>query len=192
MTRSIWYWATLHIKDTFMKNCVNKLLITSLTSKIRRSPKNVFKSINSHAHVLPITCLYVWDLDIHQHLLNIYGDQTVHVNTMKQWVVHLNRGNSGSPLLVQICARMVCRLLFIAGKNPEQTVKNCVQKQCFFAKDLFYQIGVIVFFVAIVVSIKTNRKRYFQSDLCTITVNLWFLRSLPTWAIPWLPTAFCR
>ena len=26
--------------------------------------------------------------DIHQHLLNIYGDQTVDVSTVRQWVVY--------------------------------------------------------------------------------------------------------
>lgn len=76
-----------------------------------------------------------------------------------------------APVLVQICARMVCRLLLIAGQNPEQTVKNCAQKQCFVAEDLFYQIGVIVLSAAVVVSIKINGKHHFQSDLCTITVN---------------------
>jgi len=39
--------------------------------------------------------------DIHQCLLNIYGDQTVDVSTVKQWVVCFSNGNSdsGSPLL---------------------------------------------------------------------------------------------
>ena len=38
---------------------------------------------------------------IHQHLLNIYGDQTVDVSTVRQWVVHFSSGNSdsGSPPL---------------------------------------------------------------------------------------------
>ena len=35
--------------------------------------------------------------DIHQHLLNIYGDQTVDVSTVRQWVVHFSRhGNTDS------------------------------------------------------------------------------------------------
>ena len=33
-------------------------------------------------------------IDIHWCLLNIYGDQTVDVNTVKQWVVHFNSDNS--------------------------------------------------------------------------------------------------
>jgi hypothetical protein len=32
--------------------------------------------------------------DNHRHLLNIYGDQAVDVNTVGQWLVHLNSDNS--------------------------------------------------------------------------------------------------
>lgn len=40
--------------------------------------------------------------DIHQHLQNVYGDQSANVNTVKWWVVHFSRGNhdSASPSLV--------------------------------------------------------------------------------------------
>ena len=40
--------------------------------------------------------------DIHWHFLNIYGDQTVDVSTVKWWVVCFSKGDSGSPLLVEI------------------------------------------------------------------------------------------
>ena len=56
-------------------------------------------------------------LDIHQCLLNVFGDQTVNVSTVRQWVVHFSNGEGGSPLLVQIFTSMVCRLLFITGEN---------------------------------------------------------------------------
>jgi len=32
--------------------------------------------------------------DTHQHLLNVYGDQTVDVSTVRQWVVHFSSVNS--------------------------------------------------------------------------------------------------
>ena len=35
-------------------------------------------------------------IDIHQHSLNVYGDQTVDVSTVRQWVVHFSSGNSNS------------------------------------------------------------------------------------------------
>ena len=42
--------------------------------------------------------------EIHEELLNIYGHQTVDVNTMRQWVVRFSSGgsNSGSLLLVTV------------------------------------------------------------------------------------------
>ena len=41
-------------------------------------------------------------LNIHQCLLNIYGDQTVNVSMVRQWVVRFSGGesDSGLPLLV--------------------------------------------------------------------------------------------
>ena len=32
--------------------------------------------------------------DIHLHLLNVYGDETVDVGTVRQWVVHYCSGDS--------------------------------------------------------------------------------------------------
>jgi len=57
--------------------------------------------------------------DIHWRLLNIDGDQTVDMSTVRQRVVHFSSGDSGSgsPPLVQIVTRAACRLLLIAGKN---------------------------------------------------------------------------
>jgi len=60
-------------------------------------------------------------IDMHHYLLNVYGDQTVDVSTVRQWVVHLMSGSSDSGLhhclLVQIFMSVACRLLFIGGKN---------------------------------------------------------------------------
>jgi len=58
-------------------------------------------------------------IDIHWCLLNTYGDQTVDVSTVRQWVECFSSdySNSGSPLLVLIFTRTACRLLFITGKK---------------------------------------------------------------------------
>ena len=58
-------------------------------------------------------------IDIHQHLLNIYGDQTVDVSTVRWWVVHFRTANSKSvsPPLEQISASAACRLLLINDEN---------------------------------------------------------------------------
>lgn len=41
--------------------------------------------------------------DIHQHFLDVCGDQAVGVSTVRGWVVHFSSGHSdsGSPLLLQ-------------------------------------------------------------------------------------------
>ena len=46
--------------------------------------------------------------DIHQCLINVYGDQTVDVSTVRWWVVCFSTDNSSSesPLLVQIFRSM--------------------------------------------------------------------------------------
>ena len=77
--------------------------------------------------------------DTHQHLLNVYRDQTLDVSTVRRWVVHFSSGdsNSGSPPLVQIFISAVCRLLFIAGKNAYLMVKT-VEKQCFVAENVLH------------------------------------------------------
>jgi len=65
--------------------------------------------------------------EIHQHLLNIYGNQTVDVKTLRQWVEHFSSGDSGSgsPTLVQIFISTACRLLLIAGEKCIASGDNC-------------------------------------------------------------------
>jgi len=41
-------------------------------------------------------------IDIHQHLLNISGDQTVAVSTVRWWVEHFSSGNSNSGSLLLV------------------------------------------------------------------------------------------
>ena len=65
-----------------------------------------------------IECLHVEKMaptDIHGYMLNVSGDQTVNVSTVRWWVVCFS--NSGSPLLVQIFMSTTCMILFITGKN---------------------------------------------------------------------------
>jgi len=56
-------------------------------------------------------------VDIHWCLLNISGDQTVDVSTVRRWMMHFSSGDSGSLPLVQIFESMAYRLLFFAGDN---------------------------------------------------------------------------
>jgi len=59
--------------------------------------------------------------DINQYLLNVYGDQTLDVSTVRWGVAHFSSGDSesDSPLLVQMITSTACRLLFIAGEYAQ-------------------------------------------------------------------------
>ena len=58
-------------------------------------------------------------VDMHQHLLDTDGDQTLDVSAVRWWVVHFSSGDgdSGPPPLVQIFIGAARRLLLFAGKN---------------------------------------------------------------------------
>ena len=62
--------------------------------------------------------------DVHECLLNISGDETVDLSTVRWWVVCFSSGDSGSGLsqLVQIVVNLACRLLFIAAENAYSVV----------------------------------------------------------------------
>jgi len=47
--------------------------------------------------------------DVHQHLLNIYGDQTVDVSTVRCWVMCLSGGSSD--MKDKPYSRWLCRFL---------------------------------------------------------------------------------
>ena len=70
--------------------------------------------------------------DIHQLLMNILGDQSVNVSTVRQWVVCFSTGDSDSgPLMVQIFMSTACRLLFTADKKVCFCIAigdDCVEK----------------------------------------------------------------
>ena len=46
-------------------------------------------------------------IDIHQHLLNIYGDQTMDVSTVRWWVVYFSSGSSNERCERQAMFQMV-------------------------------------------------------------------------------------
>ena len=75
--------------------------------------------------------------DIHQHLVNVSGDQTVDVSTVRLWVVHFSSGNtdSGLPLLVQIFMNAA---LYLWQKSIANSGGH-VKKRCFVAENLLYQ-----------------------------------------------------
>ena len=46
-------------------------------------------------------------IDIHQYLWNVYGNQTVNVSTVRQWVMHLSSSNSN--MKYKLCSGQSCR-----------------------------------------------------------------------------------
>ena len=69
-------------------------------------------------------------------LLNVSGDQTADVSTMRWWM-------GGSLLLVQIVLSAACRLLFTAGKKCRANGGDYVEKWCFVAENFLYQIVLL-------------------------------------------------
>ena len=78
-------------------------------------------------------------------LVNIYGDQTVDVCTVRWWVVCFRCGNSdsGSPSLVQIF--MNSQALVHHWWKYMAHGGGYVEKQCFVAEKLVYQITLLCF-----------------------------------------------
>jgi len=82
-------------------------------------------------------------IDIQWHLLNVDGDQTVDVSTVRQWVECFSSGNSGSLAQVQIFMSGACRLLFTIGINELLMVVTTLKKWCFVAENLLYQMVLL-------------------------------------------------
>lgn len=71
--------------------------------------------------------LHTWRIaptDLHWCLLNVHGDRTVNVSTVRWQVVHFSSGNSnsGSLPVVKIFTSAACRLLFIAIENAQEMI----------------------------------------------------------------------
>lgn len=77
-------------------------------------------------------------------MLNVDGNQTADVSTVRRWVVRFSSGknSSGSLPLVQVVTSAACRLLVIAGKNA-QVVMVIMLKKCFVAENLLYPLVLL-------------------------------------------------
>jgi len=58
---------------------------------------------------------------IHQHFLNIYGDQTADVSTARWWLVDFSSSDSSALPLLQIFTSVACRLVYCCQK----CIANC-------------------------------------------------------------------
>jgi len=89
----------------------------------------------------------------------------VDVSTLRPWVVCSISGNSESPLLVHILTSVTCKFLFIAGEKCIANGDDYVEKQCFVAGNLLYQI-VLLCSLYLFVFMEINGRHYFRSNVC--------------------------
>ena len=91
----------------------------------------------------------VWKKRTHWHslTLRVYGDQTVDVSTMRQWVVHFSSGkmsrvpDSRADFFEHGMQDLIHhRWKYISNGG------DCVEKQCFVAENLLYQIALLCSF----------------------------------------------
>lgn len=84
--------------------------------------------------------------DISRLFLNVYGDQTVRVSTVRLWVVRISSDNNDSrpPPMMQIFVSAECRLLFFTGKNALLVVMDCVEKWCFVDENLLCHCALCI------------------------------------------------
>lgn len=66
---------------------------------------------------------------------------------------------------MQICASVVCKLLFIAGKNAGLMMVTVLKKKIVSCSSEFALKSVIVLLVCAVVSMELARRHYFWSNL---------------------------
>ena len=83
--------------------------------------------------------------DLHQCLLNVYGDQTVDVSTVMQWVLHFSSGDSsrGSHPVVMTFYKHGMQALTHRCQKYIANGGDSVEKIGFVAENLFYQIVLL-------------------------------------------------
>jgi len=77
-------------------------------------------------------------IDIHQYLLNVYGDQAMDVSTGRHWGVHFSSGdsNSGAPPMVQMFMSAAMKAFVHCWGKCTTSVDNFVENYCFVAENL--------------------------------------------------------
>ena len=120
-------------------------------------------------------------VDIHWCLLNVYGDQSVNVSTVRQWVMHFSSSNSYVKDMPH--SRWPCTSVTLQNENlPDQLIHtdwlmvvNICGKRVFCSQKFALSNSVVMLFVSVVVSMEINRRHYFQSNLHKYSFNIWSL-----------------
>ena len=102
------------------------------------------RSVTEFLHVETIV-----PVDIHQHLLNVYGDQPVDVSTVRWWVVQFSYDAIIAPVKQLVnptgsdfCKSGIQALVHYWQKCIANSV-DYVEKQCFVAASLLYQMVLL-------------------------------------------------
>jgi len=100
-------------------------------------------------HWIP-PCRKLSPIDTHRCLLNLYGDQTVDVSSVRQQVVRVSSGNSdcGSSWLMQIVTSTACGHAWLV-RGWKRCIANggdCTEKEHFVAENVLYQMVLLCSF----------------------------------------------
>lgn len=101
-------------------------------------------------HWIP-SCRKIASNDIHRHLLNVYGDQTMNVSLVKWLIKRFSSGDSnGCDKTHSKCGSSMC--VFLAG-NKAYLMMVCMWKKCLYRWQIALCNGVIMQSVAVSVVI---------------------------------------
>ena len=109
--------------------------------------------------------------DIHQHLLNVYGDQIVDVNTVRWWAVHFSL-DQRSPPVFQTSTSMACRFLFIAGGCALLMVATLLKLNALERRICSIKQHSCVLCISLV-SMEISGRHYFRNSLCIVMFCSW-------------------
>ena len=108
--------------------------------------------------------------DIRWLLLNIYGDQTVNVSTVRWWVACFYSSNNN--MNDRLHSWWPCTAVILQNeKHLDQLICMSQVMVVAMSKNTILYLGiallnsVVVLFVSVVLSMEINRRHYFQSNL---------------------------
>mgnify|MGYP001856580411 CR=1 FL=1 len=128
---------------------------------MRQNSKTEFLFVEKMAHT-----------DIHWCLLNISGDQTVAVSTVRLWVVCFSGTDTAAEY--KPCSMWPCTAgTPWNGEHLDQLIHanqlmavTIGKKKVFCSWEFVLSNSVLVLFVSITIFLKISRRHYFQSNLC--------------------------
>ena len=118
-------------------------------------------------------------VDIHWCLLNVYGDQSVNVSTVRQWVMHFSSSNSYVKDMPH--SRWPCTSVTLQNENlPDQLIHtdwlmvvNICGKRVFCSQKFALSNCVMMLFVSVLVSREMNRSIAFKATYIILKHCLW-------------------